>query len=97
MHLMDEPLSTLKEEFRLWFFSVLSLVLNQITVSRLVLLLRTNFLRVKNAVIVIQKFWRGYCCRKNYQIVSPLHNQSDVNHPCLPLYSLYSLYLCCIS
>uniref|UniRef100_A0AAX7SFR4 Myosin VIIAb n=1 Tax=Astatotilapia calliptera TaxID=8154 RepID=A0AAX7SFR4_ASTCA len=30
---------------------------------------RTNFLRLKGAVTVIQKVWRGYRCRKNYQIM----------------------------
>uniref|UniRef100_A0A4W6DA15 Myosin VIIA n=1 Tax=Lates calcarifer TaxID=8187 RepID=A0A4W6DA15_LATCA len=37
---------------------------------------RTNFLRLKNAVIFIQKVWRGYRCRKNYQIVSFLRLQA---------------------
>lgn len=36
---------------------------------------RTKFLRLKGAVTVIQKAWRGYQCRKNYQIVSRLHQQ----------------------
>uniref|UniRef100_A0A8C4ZE72 Myosin VIIA n=1 Tax=Gadus morhua TaxID=8049 RepID=A0A8C4ZE72_GADMO len=27
----------------------------------------THFLRVRRAVTVIQKMWRGYCCRKNYR------------------------------
>lgn len=34
---------------------------------------RTNFLRLKSAVTVIQKVWRGYRCRRNYQTVSPSH------------------------
>uniref|UniRef100_A0A669D331 Myosin VIIAb n=1 Tax=Oreochromis niloticus TaxID=8128 RepID=A0A669D331_ORENI len=29
----------------------------------------TNFLRLRRAVTVIQKVWRGYRCRKNYQIM----------------------------
>ncbi|TKS83183.1 Unconventional myosin-VIIa [Collichthys lucidus] len=30
---------------------------------------RTNFLRLRRAVIFIQKVWRGYQCRKNYKIM----------------------------
>uniref|UniRef100_A0A4W6D9R3 Myosin VIIA n=1 Tax=Lates calcarifer TaxID=8187 RepID=A0A4W6D9R3_LATCA len=37
---------------------------------------RTNFLRLKNAVIFIQKVWRGYRCRKNYQISGFLRLQA---------------------
>uniref|UniRef100_A0A671TT54 Myosin VIIA n=1 Tax=Sparus aurata TaxID=8175 RepID=A0A671TT54_SPAAU len=37
---------------------------------------RTNFLRLKSAVTFIQKVWRGYQCRKNYQISGFLRLQA---------------------
>lgn len=33
-------------------------------------LCRTNFLRLRSAVTVIQKVWRGYRCMRNYRTVS---------------------------
>uniref|UniRef100_A0A669BHT1 Myosin VIIAb n=1 Tax=Oreochromis niloticus TaxID=8128 RepID=A0A669BHT1_ORENI len=36
----------------------------------------TNFLRLRRAVTVIQKVWRGYRCRKNYQISGFLRLQA---------------------
>uniref|UniRef100_A0A3Q2Y3T3 Myosin VIIA n=1 Tax=Hippocampus comes TaxID=109280 RepID=A0A3Q2Y3T3_HIPCM len=30
---------------------------------------QTNFLRLRSAVTIIQKLWRGYLCRKNYKIM----------------------------
>uniref|UniRef100_A0A8C5C3V0 Myosin VIIA n=1 Tax=Gadus morhua TaxID=8049 RepID=A0A8C5C3V0_GADMO len=43
---------------------------------RVCVLRRTHFLRVRRAVTVIQKMWRGYCCRKNYRTVGFLRLQA---------------------
>lgn len=42
-----------------------------LTVWSLSPLCRTNFLRLRSAVTVIQKVWRGYRCMRNYRTVSP--------------------------
>lgn len=31
---------------------------------------RSNFLKIKKSALMIQKTWRGYICRKNYEAVS---------------------------
>lgn len=41
-----------------------------LTVWSLSTLCRTNFLRLRSAVTVIQKVWRGYRCMRNYRTVS---------------------------
>lgn len=33
-------------------------------------LCRSNFLKVRNSVLMIQRYWRGHNCRKNYGAVS---------------------------
>ncbi|KAI4797686.1 hypothetical protein KUCAC02_024926 [Chaenocephalus aceratus] len=37
---------------------------------------RTHYLRLRSAVTLIQRLWRGYQCRKNFQKVSPSDMQS---------------------
>lgn len=38
--------------------------------TRLKCLCRSNFLKVRNSVLMIQRYWRGHNCRKNYGAVS---------------------------
>ncbi|CAL8268110.1 unnamed protein product [Merluccius merluccius] len=58
---------------------------------------RTYFLRVRRAVTVIQKMWRGYCCRKNYRAMQVGFLRLQALHRARKLHRRYQATRHCVT